>query len=58
MYKEEAEKCGQEFRSFETTNKSLHPPQPFKEYIGLRHMNTQLSLGTIYIFGALTAFMM
>ena len=41
MYNEEAEKCGQEFRSFETTNKSLHPPQPFKEYIGLRHMLTQ-----------------
>ena len=40
-YKEEAEKCGKEFRSFETTNKSLHPPQPFKEYIGLRHMLTQ-----------------
>ena len=41
MYNEEAEKCGQEFRSFETTNKSLHPPQPFKEFIGLRHMLTQ-----------------
>ena len=40
-YDEEAKKCGQEFRSFETTNKSLHPPQPFKEYIGLRHMLTQ-----------------
>ena len=40
-YGEEAEKCGQEFRSFETTNKSLHPPQPFKEFIGLRHMLTQ-----------------
>ena len=31
LYREEAEKCGQEFRSFETTNKSLHPPQPIKE---------------------------
>ena len=41
LYDEEAKKCGQEFRSFETTNKSLHPPQPFKEYIGLRHMLTQ-----------------
>ena len=41
FYGEEVEKCGQEFRSFETTNKSLHPPQPFKEYIGLRHMLTQ-----------------
>ena len=41
LYGNEAEKCGQEFRSFETTNKSLHPPQPFKEYIGLRHMYTQ-----------------
>ena len=41
LYREEAEKCGQEFRSFETTNKSLHPPQPIKEYIGLRHMLTQ-----------------
>ncbi len=40
-YGEESKKCGQEFRSFETTNKSLHPPQPFKEYIGLRHMLTQ-----------------
>ena len=41
LYNEEAKKCGQEFRSFETTNKSLHPPQPIKEYIGLRHMLTQ-----------------
>ena len=41
FYNEEAKKCGQEFRSFETTNKSLHPPQPFKENIGLRHMLTQ-----------------
>ena len=41
LYNNEAEKCGQEFRSFETTNRSLHPPQPFKEYIGLRHMYTQ-----------------
>ena len=41
FYAEEAEKCGREFRSFESTNKSLHPPQPFKEYIGLRHMLTQ-----------------
>jgi len=40
-YDEEAKKCGQEFRSFESTNKSLHPPQPFKEFIGLRHMLTQ-----------------
>ena len=40
-YGEESKKCGQEFRSFETTNKSLHPPQPFTEYIGLRHMLTQ-----------------
>ena len=40
-YGEESKKCGQEFRSFETTNKSLHPPQPFREYIGLRHMLTQ-----------------
>ena len=41
LYEEEAKKCGQEFRSFETTNKSLHPPQPFTEYIGLRYMLTQ-----------------
>ena len=41
LYNEEAKKSGNEFRSFETTNKSLHPPQPFKEYIGLRHMLTQ-----------------
>ena len=41
LYDEESKKCGQEFRSFETTNKSLHPPQPFREYIGLRHMLTQ-----------------
>jgi len=41
LYEEEAKKCGLEFRSFETTNKSLHPPQPFREYIGLRHMLTQ-----------------
>ena len=41
FYAEEAEKCGREFRSFESTNKSLHPPQPFKEYIGLRHILTQ-----------------
>ena len=41
LYGEESKKCGQEFRSFETTNKSLHPPQPFREYIGLRHMLTQ-----------------
>ena len=41
FYNEEAKKCGQEFRSFETTNKSLHPVQPFKENIGLRHMLTQ-----------------
>lgn len=41
LYGEEAEKCGTEFRSFETTNKALHPPQPFREYIGLRHMLTQ-----------------
>ena len=41
LYNNEAEKCGQEFRSFETTNRCLHPPQPFKEYIGLRHMLTQ-----------------
>lgn len=41
LYGEESEKCATEFRSFETTNKSLHPPQPFREYIGLRHMLTQ-----------------
>lgn len=41
MYGEETKKCGQEFRSFDTTNKNLHPPQPFLEYIGLRHMLTQ-----------------
>ena len=41
LYGEEAKKCDQEFRSFETTNKSLHPTQPFREYIGLRHMLTQ-----------------
>lgn len=41
LYGKEAEKCGTEFRSFETTNKALHPPQPFREYIGLRHMLTQ-----------------
>jgi len=41
LYGEESKKCGEEFRSFETTNKSLHPPQPFREYIGLRHMKTQ-----------------
>ena len=35
-YKEEAEKCEKEFLSFETINKSLYLPQPFKEYIGLR----------------------
>ena len=31
LYGEEVEKCENEFRSFETTNKSLHPPQPFKQ---------------------------
>ena len=41
FYGEEVEKCGKEFRSFETANKSLHPPQPIKEYIGLRHILTQ-----------------
>ena len=41
FYNEEANKCGQEFRSFETTNRSLHPAQPIKEFIGLRHMLTQ-----------------
>ena len=35
LYGEEVEKCGNEFRSFESTNKSLHPPQPFINNIGL-----------------------
>lgn len=30
-----------EFRSFETTNNTVHVPQPFDNYVGLRHMKTQ-----------------
>ena len=41
LYNDEVQKSSQEFRSFETTNRNLHPPQPFKEVIGLRHMYTQ-----------------
>ena len=41
LYNEEANKCEEEFHSFETTNRNLHPPQPIKDYIGLRHMMTQ-----------------
>lgn len=39
---EQEEKKGQsEFRSFDTTQGSIHVPQPFETYVGLRHMKTQ-----------------
>lgn len=43
-YKEnqlQEERKQREFRSFETTNNAVHVPQPFDNYVGLRHMKTQ-----------------
>ena len=39
--RKEEEKGQREFRSFDTTTTSVHVPQPFFNYVGLRHMKTQ-----------------